>query len=403
MEEIDQLIAGASNGNSKSIRALIQKGVDVLPKLFVAIDKFKDKQDVYELSAVIRYMTDANCITPLINRLTIRDRNDIHVDTSIYSCLVNFSSNKLVQEFLVSELNNDNIPLYQKKYLVESLGKSSNHDFSDAIINFIETKILKSIDIENLKFLMNIELEEGESYDKTLILLYATEALIRKEINIWTWIPEYISTFSSGDDEDLKIVLRSKAVDCFNLYVSEKSYLSLVECLTDSYFEIRQEASKALFFIGTPQAVRDLIPLVKDIDYYTANNAMIYIENVLGDNHFTQFEPSELNYQEFKEWCLDRLSNFNETSIYRDGKEFDLSNQVQKLNNKFLRKLAYRDISLYTGNTFDFEDFTPIENQYFLYHSAIEWLKENQLNYDSSFLYRNGKKVNLSFFNNFKP
>lgn len=396
--EIRQLVTEAIGGKSKSIRALIDLGSETLPNLFESMDLLKEKQDVSELASVIRYMRDSKSVSILIDRLNSRSRNDIHVDTAIYDALVNFSSLRDAQQALILEINNPIIPFYQKKYLVESLGNSQHFDFSDEIINMFKNLPFEPIDSETLLVLLKREEDDGESYDLTLLLLYACEALLKKGITKWCWIPEELCTYYPTSDIDLRMILRKKSVDCFNHYVSKTSYQSLVKCLNDPYFEIRQEACKALYLIGTPHIVRDLIKLIQDDDFITANNAMIYVETILGDSPFSQFEPTEINFQDFENWCEEKISSLSETSVYRNGEKFDLHEQINKLNNKDLRKLAFEDIKLYTGQVFNYEDFTPIDNQYLLFKSALEWFNDNSNTFERGVLYRRGKKIDLSFF-----
>lgn len=159
--------------------------------------------------------------------------------------------------------------------------------------------------------------------------------------------------------------------------------------------EARQEALRAIYYLGISESIAELISYVKDGDDSAPDlvyDAIRYLHDLTGQDFEWSIDPAEL-----RKWWKQNGAQFSPGVCYRLGRPFDLNDLAELLAATEAPRLKERldELHVITGEEFGLDPSRPVEEQPEVAERAREWLRENAGSYERGAVYRYGYKQSL--------
>lgn len=159
--------------------------------------------------------------------------------------------------------------------------------------------------------------------------------------------------------------------------------------------ETRQEALRAIYYLGLRESIEELLAYVEGGDDSAPDlvyDAIRYLNDLTGQDFAWSIEPAEL-----RKWWKKHRAQFDPGVCYRLGRPFDLNSLAELLAATEATRLVERlqELHVITGEAFGLDPFRPAEGQPEVATHAQEWLRGNAGGYERGAVYKYGHKQNL--------
>lgn len=148
-----------------------------------------------------------------------------------------------------------------------------------------------------------------------------------------------------GAQAKSKPMVRLAAVGALTLVAGNDMFQVLKGALRDKNVEVRRAAIEAVYYLGSLDAAEALVGSAGDKDHTAANNAVVYLHRITGD---------ELDEEtpEIRRWWMKRREAFQTDVSYRLGVPVTPTAIAEIADDPKARFDAAREFSIYTGRHF---------------------------------------------------
>jgi hypothetical protein len=327
----------------------------------------------------------------------------------LYDVIPQLNSSEIIL-VLLDYLLRPNLNLSALQVIFRTLGQSKNKTALQPIIAYLEDKnnrntfrVLAAEALGELRFneaivpLQNVT-QEGDEYDLFALPLAAIVALAKLGNDEKASIAVSLANFEPDQndpdydpDYDDSSIIRINAIAALQHVVAPHAFEALQHANQKGLSQTRQEVIETMFYLGVKQVIPELIGLVEDDHYDVANNALVRINDLTGQQ-FTQ----DVTKQELFMWWDKHQAEYAENTCYRLGKPVWIPDIIALLAQKFRQDEIIKELRIITGQDFDPKPYIQMQTQYALMQIAQKWWEREGHNFERGALYKYGYKQDIT-------
>jgi hypothetical protein len=315
----------------------------------------------------------------------IQDINSDNTDLVMAACqALGQSQNELALQPLLDALSS-----WRQSMAIEALGELRNPQAIEPLLK-LGKEILNQPQVSQaINGQLNID---EEDFDESLLQLLPLIVIALAKLGNYEIAPiTLLLTHYKSDDiySDAEIV-RTNATKALQYVVIPGIFAFLKVALHDDYDEVRLEAIDAMFYLGTREAIIELISCVDDENSIVLNNVLVRLHDLTG--MWFQADTQEVNLQK---WWEEHQAEYKSEICYRLGKPIHIPSVIALLEESHKAKPIIQELKIITG--VDFGSYPEGINQGLnlpIQIAQLWWIKEGH-KFEDGCLYKYGYKQDI--------
>jgi HEAT repeat protein len=381
MEEISQLIKDMNTDNptaEKAVAKLVSIGMPAVPAVIDAIRA--DSEATWKLSKILLQIHHPDLVPVLIELLQEEDTNLV---MTACQALGQSKDDRALQPLL------DALSSWRQSMAIEVLGELGNPQAVERLLRIAE-EILSQPHVSQA---IDGKLDtDEEDFDESPLRLLPTVIIALAKLGNYkiasVAIP--LTRYHSEDVYSDAEIIRTNAVKALQYVVVPGMLPALQAALHDDYNEVRMQAVDAVFYLGTKQAISELIACVQDKSSIVVNNVLVRLHDLTK----TWFED-DAQVEQLQDWWKQHQNQYESGICYRLGKPLHLQDVIALLEDANQRKSVIQELKIITGMDFTFNPSVVTQGQDELIKRAQQWWEEEGHRFENGCLYKYGYKQDI--------
>ncbi|MDH5651339.1 MAG: HEAT repeat domain-containing protein [Gammaproteobacteria bacterium] len=387
MSDIDALIEKTNGPDSiaeQAVGELIKIGMPVIEPVINAI-RHGFPGATWRLCIILREIKDSQIIPVLLELI-----NDENSDLAIaaFLGLSQIDDAKVIEQLQEYLVDSDKPPT-RRALSAEALGNIGKTVAIDTL-NSVAAALISEPDVSPAFSNDGAGSDLYVDEDMIIVLIKSIVALAKMGKHDFINSIILLSKYSSEDPYSEDEVIRSMAVDSMQYTVGLGVVDSLMKSIQDEYYEVREKAIEAMFYIGTKECICELVKRLEKEDSVLADNILVRVSDLTG-----------LPFQELQgisnlyEWWSSIEKEYESGICYRLGKPINLEDVIILLEIPHKREQVIKELRLITGESFGLNEYESLDRQNILFMNAKTWWTKNCDVYKNGCLYKYGYEQDL--------
>lgn len=187
------------------------------------------------------------------------------------------------------------------------------------------------------------------------------------------------------------LTLRPRAAEALTYLVAPGVFAALQKIRHDRQVEVRLHAIDAMFYLGAPESIVELIAMIKDKDATVATMVLARLNDLCGD------ETEEFTSQrDFQKWWGDNSARYESGVCHRLGAPIWLPNIIMLMQEPNMRERTVPELEMICGRNFRVGSLVPIRSQDKVLARAQAWWEQDGVrHFKRGGLYKHGYAQDL--------
>ena len=236
--------------------------------------------------------------------------------------------------------------------------------------------------------------EESGDPDEITLAIELAVALAKLGDHSGSSVPAFFSSVGYGTEAELldSAPVRADAVRALQLSVGSGTMGALRAALRDASQEVREEAARALLYLGTRRAADELDAVLQEHSH-TFDVAAPAFHAITGIVAGDDWDADESSTELHRTWQTER-SRFDDRICYRLGEPLDIARLIALLADASTRMAVAEELRVITGVRFSSRFRAPATDAG-VRNRARQWWERNRERFARGRLFKYGHEVDL--------
>lgn len=195
-----------------------------------------------------------------------------------------------------------------------------------------------------------------------------------------------LSHYRSKDPYSDASLIRIESVEAMQHVYFPGMFQELKAALGDEDAEVRLKAVDALFYLGTREAIEELLAHLKDPSSTVVSHIVYRLQGLTADR---------LEGQDGDAWWREHQKEYSAGVCHRLGQPMDVSRIISLLEDPADRKSVLQELRIITGQDFGFNPAVQIPPPDEVAEQAREWWRKEGHRFETGRLYKYGHQQDL--------